>query len=497
MLKRNLIANYLGQGWSTIMGLAFIPVYIKYLGIESYGLIGLFGVLQAWLSLLDMGMTPTLSREMARFTGGTHSATSIRDLLRSIEVLAVAIAVMIAAGVGFSATWLATSWLQAEKLPVSSVAQAFVIMGAVTALRFVESIYRSSIIGLQQQVLLNVLSSAMSTIRGFGAVGILIWVSPTIEAFFLWQGVTGLVSLLTLALATYGALPKAERSGRFSMHEVRGIWKFAGGMMGVTLLALLLTQVDKMLLSKLLALTEFGYYTLASVAAGAIYMLVGPITTAWFPRLSQLHAAGDHEGLVRKFHQGAQLVSVIAGSAALVMMAYAETLLHLWTQDAALAHRTAPLLSLLVLGNLLNALCWIPYQTQLAYGWTRLSIFVNIVAVLVIVPSILCVTPIYGAIGAAWVWVGLNAGYCLIGIHFMYRRILKSEKWCWYWQDVLQPLIPVSVILLLLHTLLPVPETIIAQAGTLTLISVLSLTIAGLSAKHIRQQVRDAIVGHF
>ena len=81
MLKRNLIANYLGQGWTAIMGLVFIPLYIKYLGIESYGLIGLFGVLQAWLSLLDMGMTPTLSREMARFTAGTHSAASIREPL--------------------------------------------------------------------------------------------------------------------------------------------------------------------------------------------------------------------------------------------------------------------------------------------------------------------------------------------------------------------------------------------------------------------------------
>ena len=40
------------------MGLVFVPVYIKYLGIESYGLIGFFASLQAWFALLDMGMTP-------------------------------------------------------------------------------------------------------------------------------------------------------------------------------------------------------------------------------------------------------------------------------------------------------------------------------------------------------------------------------------------------------------------------------------------------------
>lgn len=497
MLKRNLIANYLGQGWVALMGLAFIPLYIKYLGIESYGLIGLFALLQTWLTLLDMGMSPTLGREMARYTGGTHSAESIRDLLRSIEVVAVGVAVLIVVGIALSANWLATSWLQAEKLPVSEVAQAFVIMGAVTALRFIEGIYRSSIAGLQRQVLLNVLSSALATVRAFGAVSILIWVSPTIEAFFLWQGITALISLVILALATYGALPRAERGGRFSIAALRRVWKFAGGMMGITMLALLLTTVDKMLLSKLLALTEYGYYTLAAVIAGALYMLVGPITAAWFPRLSQLHAAGDHEGLVRKFHQGAQLVSVIAGSAALVIMTFAETLLHLWTQDAALAQRTAPLLSLLVLGNLLNALCWIPYQTQLAHGWTSLAVRVNIVAVLIIVPAILWITPIYGAIGAACVWIGLNTGYVLVSMQLMYRRILRAEKWSWYWLDNLQPLISIGIVILLLKWQLPAAKTVITQVGTLMLASTLALATAILSVKELRKYVSTLIKSYF
>ena len=83
MLKRNLIANYLGQGWAALMGLAFIPLYIKYLGIEAYGLIGLFALLQAWLSLLDMGMTPTLGREMARFTFLALLLTQVDKILFS------------------------------------------------------------------------------------------------------------------------------------------------------------------------------------------------------------------------------------------------------------------------------------------------------------------------------------------------------------------------------------------------------------------------------
>ena len=31
-IKHNIVANYLGSGWNALMGLAFIPLYIHYLG---------------------------------------------------------------------------------------------------------------------------------------------------------------------------------------------------------------------------------------------------------------------------------------------------------------------------------------------------------------------------------------------------------------------------------------------------------------------------------
>lgn len=493
MLKRNLIANYLGQGWSTLMGMAFIPLYIKYLGIEAYGLIGLFAVLTAWLSLLDMGMTPTLSREMARFTGGSHTAESIRDLLRSIEVIALGIAILFAGGVALGSNWLAGSWLKAEALPVPVVAQAFALMGLVTAMRFIEGVYRSSILGLDRQVLFNVVNSSMATIRGLGAVAVLAWVSPTIHAFFLWQGLTSIFTLAVLAITTYASLPRAERSGQFSLSALRCVWRFAGGMMGITFLALLLTQVDKVLLSKLLTLSEYGYYTLASVVAGALQMLIGPITQAWYPRLTRLQTANDQTNLISSFHLGAQLVSVIVGSAALVLMVYGKIFLQLWTQNAALAHQVSPLVRVLVLGTLLNGLMWIPFQTQLAHGWTSLTVRINTVAVALLVPTIFWVAPRYGALGAAWVWVSLNAGYIFIGIHFMFRQILCAEKWRWYGQDILQPLLAAAVSVVAIHRLIPKPAGTTAQLATLALAAIATLTAATLVAPDVRQQLFGTI----
>ena len=72
-----------------------------------------------------------------------------------------------------------------------------------TALQFVIGLYRSSLVGLQRQVQLNLVNCIMATFRSVGAVAVLIWVSPTISAFFIWQGIASLLTLILFIRSTY------------------------------------------------------------------------------------------------------------------------------------------------------------------------------------------------------------------------------------------------------------------------------------------------------
>jgi len=446
LLKNNLISNYLGQGWTGLIGFAFIPLYIKYLGIEAYGLIGIFTLLQAWLSLLDLGMTPTLNREMARFTAGSHTPQSIRDLLRSLEIISFCIAALIGLLIGVASDWLAADWLRADKLPLDEVAKAIAVMGGVLGLRFVEGIYRGGILGLQRQVLYNVLNAALSTARAVGAVAVLVWISPTIEAFFIWQGLMSIVSIVILGFTAHRLLPEATQPVRFSLPALMGIRHFAGGMMATTFLSILLTQVDKVILSKLLTLEAFGYYTLAATVATTIGMLIAPISQAFYPRFTELVANGRQQELIKNYHHSAQLVTVLAAPVSLMLIFFGEKLLLFWTGNMPLSEEVAPLLTLLAAGTLLNGLMHIPYMLQLAHGWSGFAARVNLVAVAALVPTIIWVTPRYGAIGAAWVWVLLNVGYVVFGMHFMYKHLLSGEKWAWYWIDITRPILAALVV---------------------------------------------------
>ena len=329
----------------------------------------------------------------------------------------------------------------------------------------------------------------MATVRGLGAVAILVWVSPTIEAFFLWQGAVSISTVFVLACSTYSILPQGSRNGRFSMEALRGVGKFAGGMTAFTISALLFTTIDKILLSKLLTLSDFGYYSLAVTVASSLLMLVGPITTAFYPKFCELYAKYDKDGLVESFHKGSQMVSVVAGSAAIVLIYFAEVFLHLWTQDINLASRLAGLLRLLMLGSLIGSLTWIPYQMQLAHGWTSLSVYLTSSAAVITAGLILWLVPSLGMLGAAYILLLVGFAYNFLLSYLMFRRIMINEKWRWITRDVAAPLLSSALSVGLLKVLWPTQETALGQISILIIATVLALSASILVSRYIRQQI--------
>ncbi len=448
-VKRNIAANYAGSVVANGLSLLLVPVYIRYLGIEAYALVALFAVIQAWMGLLDLGMAPSLGRQMARFTAGAMPVQAIRDLMRSLETLYFGIAGSVAIVLTLFAGDIARHWLNAENLPVETIAGALSMLGIVVAMRFCEGLYRSGIMGLQQQVWLNAASVALNLLRSLGALAVLALVAPTVQAFFIWQGLVSLLTLTVLGWKLRSLLPRAPRSPRFSRVALASVHRFAGGVFGTALLALLMAQGDKILLSRLLSLADFGTYMLASTISGGLWLVGGPVVLAVSPALVRRFEGGDDAGVSAAYHQASQLVAVVAGPAALLMALFPYGLLLAWSGDAALAGRAAPILGLLAIGTLLNALYQVPHYLQMASGWTGLTLRLMLVAVAIMLPALFWLVPRHGAIAAAAIWATVNILFVAVGVPLQHRRLLRGEALRWYVFDVGLPLLGAGLVMAL------------------------------------------------
>jgi O-antigen/teichoic acid export membrane protein len=489
LIKQNIIANFGGKAWQALMSLAFVPLYIKFMGIESYGLVGIFASLLALFGILDMGLSTTLNREMARLSVMPQKAQEMRNLVRTLEIPYWGVAFIIGfAVVGLSGP-IATYWVKTDNLTPATIKHALMIMGGVVAFRWPIGLYSGGLMGLQKQVLLNFINAFAATIRGLGAVLVLWLVSPTILAFFAWQIFASIVHTALTVYCLQHSLPKSGHRSYFQKELLFRIWRFAAGLTGISVSAIILTQADKIILSKILPLEMFGYYTLATVVANTLYGFIGPVFSAMFPRFSQLVSLNDQDTLKELYHKACQFMSVMILPAAIVVSFFSSEILLLWTGDSLIVSNTHRIVSILIIGTALNGLMNLPYGLQLAYAWTTLSLYTNIIASIILVPMIYFLATRYGVIGAASAWVILNSGYVLIGIQIMHSRLLKGEQWRWYWQDVT---LPASVALALTF----IAQLVIPQGlQTFMLISVLlfilglSSLAAALAAPAVRQEL--------
>lgn len=448
LLLHNILANYVGSVTTAVLGIVLVPVYVRYLGIEAFGLIGAYAILQAALAVLDLGMSTTLNREMARRSAQGNAGVELRSLLRTLEWVFWPVGLLVFFASAALAPYIAGHWLRVDWLPLNVVGHAIALMGAVAALEWPFAFYTGGLLGLQRQVLLNVIVVAVALLRSVGAVVVLVLVSPTLPAFFLWQLACAALQTGLVAAVLWRSLPAGEESARFSPDLLRSIWRFAAGMSGITILGMVLSQMDKVILTRLLPLVEFGYYSLAGVVAMGLYRLIAPLFSALYPRFTELVSRGETEELVRTYHSACQAMSVIVLPTALLLIAFSREVLWLWTGDPVAADNTWKILSFLIAGTALNGLMNLPYALQLAYGWTKLALYTNIVAVAVLLPLVVIFAQRYGAGGAAAVWALLNLGYVLIPLQLMHRRLLPAEKWRWYREDVALPLAAAAIVVI-------------------------------------------------
>ncbi len=438
-IRWNLAANFVGQGWRALMALLFVPFYLRILGVEAYGLIGLYAGLQLALALFDAGLRPTLAREMARFTGGAMNADGIRTLLRSIELPLLALSAIIALIMVAAAPWLAAHWVHPQSLDPATVTQAFRMMGLVAAAQFLEAAYDSSLSGLQRQVLQNVIVTFIATLRGFGAL-VVLWLDPRLTAFFLWQAAVAGLSCLLLAVAVYRSLPPASGRVHFSGAALKPVRRYALGVFGIALLSLLLTQSDKFVLARFMPLADVGQYALAASLVGAIAMLSGPIGNAFYPRLTQLRQIGDQAALARTFHRLSSLMALVVGSAAAMLVQFGDRVMNAWIHDPDLSARAAPVLALLALSGLFNTLTSLPYLLQLANGVTGLTLRINLAMLVIFVPMLLVTVSRFGGIGAAACAAGLNLSGMILSAALTFPRLLPGAARQWWLHDLARPI---------------------------------------------------------
>lgn len=453
-LKLNILSNLIGNGWSAIIGFIAIPFYIKYLGIESYGLIGVFSIIQMAMSILDLGIGGTVSRELAKSDSPIDTIQRKANLTFSLERIYIVISIFIGISLVFISQMFSNDWIHPEKLTQDAVRLAFLLMAINFGIFFPNTFFQSGLSGLQKQVVINTILILNSTLKAIVSIFVIIYIENTIAAFLVCQIIFNLIQVLSMRYylwRTMFARGAVKQEWNFSL--IAKNWRYTSGLFLISILTLILSQGDKIILSKIVTLKDFGYYSLAVSLVNLLNIIVLPITNAVFPKIVELKSREDEVELKKLFHRTSILISCILLPISMSIMFFAKDILYLWTHDEDISTKSYVILMFLTAGTTFSNLMNLPYQYSLAFNWVRYGVNISIVAVIFFMPIVFIVAYYYGVNGSSFAWMILNFMYLIFAMQYLFSRIMKTEKWTWYKKSVILPILIVFIINALFYKL--------------------------------------------
>lgn len=426
-ISRNIASNILGGGWVVALNLLVIPIQFQVLGREAYGLLALLLMLQLAFSVLDMGACATLLQRIA--TDVSPQRRTSRELFATALAIFGGLALVAGLLLAASADWLARNWLGGTFMASDVAADILRLMIIAAVLRCPTLICNATLSGLNRLDLLNILRAGNQSLRQIGGIVVLL-VRGDLWSLLCWEVAASAFECVTSFSTCRRLIPGLPATPRISGEIIRVCWHYALGMNGTYLIALLLTQSDRLVISWTFPLESLGIFYLAYNLTSWISLIQSGFNTAVVPSLAANASNGQGASMRSRHNKTTQLIIFAVTLPAMAILFFAKELIALGVNqgDATVAATVA---APLAAGFLLNAAVSNCLSVAVAAGDSSLPLRINLAGLAIYFPALFVLLQIHGISGAAWAWLILNLYYLIVMVPIVQKRLLQQSfgKW--------------------------------------------------------------------
>ena len=298
--------------------------------------------------------------------------------------------ILIVGAVILAGAWFyGTDWFQLKDLRPEVVRDVLMLMAISLVFQVPSGLYIGGLIGSQRQVECSGILVSFGTLRAIGSILVLWFISPDIRIFFLWHIVASILQTGVMRWSLWRKLSKVRHSVKFSFEILRSIKGFAGTMMLITFLSMLMTQADKIILSRMLTLESFGFYMLAWTLASGMSRGVTPLVQAFSPQITNLVSKGEEAHLSRHVRLASQLISTLIIPPSALIVFLSNPILSIWLGSDATAESVAPILNILVIGTAFASCSFPALSVLYSKKWLKPVVKINLICLIVLLPLLI------------------------------------------------------------------------------------------------------------
>jgi len=401
VLARNAIYNLIGLGVPLLIAVVTIPVIIKYIGKERFGILSLAWAIFGYLSVFDIGLVQATTKYVAESLGKGERHQVPKYLWTTV------IFQSFLGSVGALALILATPMLVERILNIPPALRGeaqtvFILIALSLPIALISGSFRGTLEAGQRFDLVNAVKipsgAASNLLPLIGAV--LGFSLPGIVLLILCSRV---FTLLAWSIMSFKIYP--EIRGRISWHRetAHPLLKFGSWITISSFINPLLTYLDRFMIGALLTVTAVSYYTAPYEMTVRLGILPGSLLMLLFPAFSALQGKQDENRIRSLFGTSFKFILMIIGPIVIIIIIFARFILGLWLGKD-FAQNSSAVLQILAAGYLFNALANIAIGFLLGRGRSDIPAKFHMIEVAFYIPLLWILIKNLGIQGAALAW---------------------------------------------------------------------------------------------
>ena len=334
MVVRGILFNWGSLLVGGLVAFVLTPLMIRGLGQYYYGMWVLIMSLSDQYGLLDLGMTPALSR-FAGYFNGSKDRSGLNEMFSVAFLLTLLISVLICGLTAALAPFLPSFF----RIPASdrvTFIRLILLLGLTTAVAFPERMLAAYLRGIQRFDLFNAAATSITLIRAL-FIGV---------ALRLGFGVL-VIAVITLAMSVvsfavhYAMIRWADPELRIhyrnaSSARLRELFGFSIYAFVASLGTRLITRIDSIVIGRILSVGLIAPFNVASRLTDYFVGVFGGVHGPVLSAMSELDGASKGEELRALFMRSSRytfLLSLLMGS---VLLLHGRALLKLWLGSSGL-----------------------------------------------------------------------------------------------------------------------------------------------------------------
>lgn len=413
---QNVITNYLAVIWMGGLSIVLIPFYLRLLGPAQWGVVAVCMTIQGAMGLLDSGLAQIMPKDIALARGDKSKEASVFALFGRAYLAIGAVGLLLGQ---LAVPYLVAHWFDGLQQQEQALAAEWALRLVLVQFffQFSNNAHVGYWNGIQAQKKANLRHCVFGTSKHIGALSLVnLWPGNAIFYVAPFACVAVLEFFLNrrnIKIELKSFLVFSIRRGAFL-----SLAKNAGVLGVGVIIGMLVSQLDRIVLSATLDPIDFGLYVVVANLGLAFMQLQHPLMRALFPRVVLASAGGfTHKNTVLFM-----TVFFLCVAPCLLVALAAPWVLDMWLSDPKITSvGTAPL-QLILCAVAVNSVYHLIYQRILAVGENRVVVFINGAVLLLVAPLLFVLAPIYGSVAGGYAWFVSAFLQLMMGLYWLFRR---------------------------------------------------------------------------